>query len=86
MSEKETDREEVCKLALKWGIKVNKYRTTESLVEQVNWRLACRSIIKKWDRCPTDVVSTILVFVGNESEMKSVATEKKLKVSEKVNL
>lgn len=86
MSEEQSDREKVCQLARKWGIKVNIYRTNEILMKQVNWRVACRSIIKKWKRFPTDIVSTILVFVGNESEMNSAITDKQLEKVRKSQL
>jgi hypothetical protein len=80
------ERQTLCKRARELGIRANIYRSNETLEEQISWRLARLSIIKKWERFPTDVVSVIMFFVGNESEMKSAITDKQLEKVRKRDL
>ena len=80
------ERQALCKRAREMGIRANIYRSNETLEEQIRWRIDRLSIIKKWEIFPADVVSVIMFFVGNESEMESAITDKQLEKVRKRNL
>ena len=47
------------------------------LFKQVEWRLTKRVMILKWTLLPSDVVSHLLSYIGNESETESRKMENK---------
>ena len=68
-------QEEVMTLAR--TMRLPRKRDVVLLFKQVEWRLTKRVMILKWTLLPSDVVSHLLSYIGNESETESRKMENK---------